>query len=208
MAENLNRATGACYQSKERSTAGDVCSTEKQPLSAADRSFTSPSVLIPPPPRPPEGASRYLGGVIGTETDPPPQRRTQDFLRGGGNFFPCIVVSRVRKNKLYVSYLPCCRLHQSSHITKSFKQQTSKMQITQFNGRNPENIVFFRSQGGRPPVEAPLPPPLTEGHSTWVVTGVISTPPPPKGASQYLRAMIGADFSPPPLQERHNTCVL
>ena len=42
--------------------------------------------------------------------------------------------------------------------SKGFKKQISKMQITYFNGRNAENIVFFGFQGrpDPPPVGAPL----------------------------------------------------
>ena len=53
------------------------------------------------------------------------QGRTQDFLKEGGRiFFPCIMASRVRKiNFTYLSYLPCCRLPQSSHIAKISKKK-------------------------------------------------------------------------------------
>ena len=58
-----------------------------------------------------------------------PQGRTQDFLKGGGaKTNPMYSGQLGAKNQLNVSYLP--RLPQSSHIAKSFKKQTSKMQTT------------------------------------------------------------------------------
>ena len=86
------------------------------------------------------------------------QGRTQDFLKGGGGiFFPCIVASRVRK----IIYTLITMLQASSVLpySKKLKKQTSKMQITQYNGRNPKKYSVFRSQGvPRPPpsVGAPL----------------------------------------------------
>ena len=44
--------------------------------------------------------------------------------------------------------------------SKKLKKQTSKMQMTSFNGRNPENIVFFR----------PVPIYLGGGASTYSQT--------------------------------------
>ena len=56
------------------------------------------------------------------------QGRTQDFINGGSKFFPCIMASWPvgAKNQLYVSYLPCCRFPQSSHIAKIFKKTDLK----------------------------------------------------------------------------------
>ena len=85
--------------------------------------------------------------------------------QGGPIFFPCIVARRVRKINFTSSYLPCCRLPQSSHIAKSIKNRLQRCKSRNLNGRNPKNIVFFRSPGegggGRAlPLGAPLLTPL------------------------------------------------
>ena len=56
-------------------------------------------------------------------------RGAPSISQGGGGFFPCIVTSRVRKNELYVSYLPCCRLPQSSHIAKNIKNRLQRCKL-------------------------------------------------------------------------------
>ena len=66
----------------------------------------------------------------------------------------CFLLARLRRriNKRYVSSLPCYRLLGSFHIAKSFRTRVAKTQITNFNERNPENLVLFRFQG-----EIPVP---------------------------------------------------
>ena len=66
-----------------------------------------------------------------------------------------------RYRKISLTYKLFIMLQVSSVLpySKKLKKQSSKMQIMQFNERNPENIVFFTSQGGLgplPPVGVPL----------------------------------------------------
>ena len=87
------------------------------------------------------------------------------FSQWGAIFFSYIVASRVQKKQPYLSSISSCRLPQSTHIAKSLKKQTSKMLIAYFNGRNPENIVFFRVLRGG----GPLGPPAGVSLGTWLL---------------------------------------
>ena len=73
------------------------------------------------------------------------------FSQGGDIFFHIhIVFNRVRNIDLtYAHYRAAGFL--SPHIAKGFRTQAVKMQITQFNRINPENLVFFMFQRGAGP---------------------------------------------------------